>query len=205
MSKYLSKEKNMSQTKTDNRTKKTVFAGIFAAITYVVFTYLSIPIPTPTGQISVHLGNTFVCLGALILGSIYGSIGGAIGLTIGDLLTPAYIAESPITFIIKFIMGFITGYLAHNIFHISTKKNSSKVLYAVIISSFAGLLFNAIFDPILRYFYKIFILGKSLANVSLSINFVVTILNSIISLIICTILYMALRTPLKKAGIIKND
>ena len=53
------------------RLKKLAFAAIFAALTYVVFTYLSIPIPTPGGKVSVHLGNAFVVLGALLLGPLY--------------------------------------------------------------------------------------------------------------------------------------
>ena len=65
--------------KTNDTVRKLVFAGVFAAITYVVFTFLSIRIPTPgSGQVSVHLGNAFVVLGALLLGSWYGGIGGAL-------------------------------------------------------------------------------------------------------------------------------
>ena len=72
--------------------KKLAFAAVFAAITYVVFTFLSIRIPTPGGgQVSITLGNAFVVLGALFLGSVYGGLGGAIGLTIADLIDPDYI------------------------------------------------------------------------------------------------------------------
>ena len=49
-------------------TRKLVFAGVFAALTYVVFTFLSIPIPTIGGsKVTVHLGNAFVALGALLI------------------------------------------------------------------------------------------------------------------------------------------
>ena len=42
----------------DDAVKKVVFAGVFAALTFVVFTYMSIRIPTPpAGQVSVHLGR----------------------------------------------------------------------------------------------------------------------------------------------------
>ena len=85
--------------------QKMVFAAIFAAITYVVFAFLSIKIPTPgAGQVSVHLGNAFVVLGALLLGGVYGGIGGALGLTIADLIDPVYIVEAPITFVIKLLL-----------------------------------------------------------------------------------------------------
>ena len=80
----------ISSTK-EEQLRKLVFAGIFAAITYVVFTFLSIPIPTIAGdKVTVHLGNAFCVLGALILGSAYGGVGGALGLTIADLIDPVY-------------------------------------------------------------------------------------------------------------------
>lgn len=187
----------------DSRIRKLVFAALFAAITYVVFAYLSIPIPTPAGgKVSVHLGNAFVVLGALLLGSWYGGIGGAIGLTIADLIDPVYIVEAPITFIIKLLIGVIVGTIAHKIGHISTEKDTKKVLRWVIIATIAGLAFNAIFDPLLRYFYKILILGKPAAEVSFAINFAVTLLNSVVSAAIVVILYMALRTPLRKLGLL---
>jgi uncharacterized membrane protein len=182
--------------------RKLVFAGIFAAITYVVFTYLSIRIPTPgSGQVSVHLGNAFVVLGALLLGSLYGGIGGAIGLTLADLLDPVYIVEAPITFIIKLLIGIIVGLIAHKVFHISVETDRRKVLFGVILATIAGLSFNTIFDPLLRYFYKILILGKPAAEVSFSINLVVTLINSVVSAIVVVVLYMALRAPLKKLGL----
>ena len=78
--------------------RKLVFSGIFAAITFVAFTYLSIPIPTPgAGKVTVHVGNAFVVLGSLLLGSLYGGLGSAIGLTIADLIDPMYITSAPIT------------------------------------------------------------------------------------------------------------
>ena len=112
----------LSSTKEDSL-KKLVFAGIFAALTYIVFTFLSIPIPTIAGdKVTVHLGNAFCVLGALILGSFYGGAGGALGLTIADLMDPVYIVQAPITFVIKFLMGILVGFIAHRMGHISTEK-----------------------------------------------------------------------------------
>jgi uncharacterized membrane protein len=186
--------------------QKTVYAGIFAAITFVVFTFLSIPIPTVGGgKVSVHLGNAFVVLGALLLGTGYGSIGGAIGLTIADLIDPVYIVEAPITFVIKLLIGVISGLIAHKIGHIATEKDPKRVTRYVILASIAGLAFNAIFDPLLRYFYKIVILGKAAADISLAINFGVTLINSVVSLIVVVLLYAALRAPLRRAGLLPTE
>ena len=190
----------------DDVIRKMVFAGIFAAITYVVFVFLSIPVPTPGGgKVSVHLGNAFCILGTLLLGSVYGSLGGAIGLTIADLIDPVYIVEAPITFVIKLLMGLLAGFVAHRLGHLSRQNEHRKILFWTAVSSAAGLLFNAIFDPLLRYAYKILIIGKPAAEVSFAINFGVTAINSVVSLVIVISLYMALRAPLKKIGLFFSD
>ena len=183
------------------RLKKLAFAAIFAALTYVVFTYLSIPIPTPGGKVSVHLGNAFVVLGALLLGPLYGGLGGAIGLTIGDLIDPVYIVEAPVTFVVKLLVGVIAGLIAHRLGPISTQQNQRKLTQWVVIASAAGLLFNTFADPGLRYLYKLFILGRPAAEVTFAINFTVTAINAAVSLVITVLLYLALRVPLKKAGL----
>jgi uncharacterized membrane protein len=182
--------------------RKLVFAGIFAALTYIVFTFLSIPIPTIAGdKVTVHLGNAFCVLGALILGSAYGGVGGALGLTIADLMDPVYIVQAPITFVIKLLMGVIVGVIAHKMGHISTEKNLAKVFRWTVAAVVAGLLFNAVFDPTIRYFYKILILGKPAAEVTFAISIGVTAINSVVSAFVATGLYMALRAPLKKTGL----
>ena len=192
----------LSSTREDSL-KKLVFAGIFAALTYIVFTFLSIPIPTIAGdKVTVHLGNAFCVLGALILGSFYGGAGGALGLTIADLMDPVYIVQAPITFVIKFLMGILVGFIAHRMGHISTEKDLAKVFRWTVAAVVAGLLFNAVCDPTIRYFYKILmILGKPAAEVSFAINIGVTAINSVVSAFIATGLYMSLRAPLKKTGL----
>ena len=191
----------ISSVKEEN-VRKMVFAGISAALTYIVFTFLSIPIPTIAGdKVTVHLGNAFCVLGALILGSAYGGVGGALGLTIADLMDPVYIVQAPITFLIKLLMGIIVGTIAHKMGHITTERDLSKVFRWTVASVIAGLLFNAVFDPVIRYFYKILILGKPAAEVSFAINIGVTAINSVVSAFIAVGLYMALRAPLKKTGL----
>lgn len=186
----------------EEQLRKLVFAGIFAAITYVVFTFLSIPIPTIAGdKVTVHLGNAFCVLGALILGSAYGGAGGALGLTIADLIDPVYFVQAPITFVIKFLMGILVGIVAHRMGHITTEKDPVKVARWTVAAVVTGLLFNAVFDPTIRYFYKILILGKPAAEVSFAINIGVTAINSVVSAFIAVGLYLALRAPLKKTGL----
>lgn len=183
-------------------TLKVAFTGLFAALSYVVFTFLQIKIPLPGGDAtSIHLGNAVCVLGALLLGGVYGGIGGSIGMTIGDLLDPVYVVYAPKTFILKFCIGFITGLVAHKIGKVSTESDNKKVWKWTIISAVSGLLFNAIFDPIFGYFYKLLILGKPAADITLAWNIGASAFNAVISAIVSVLVYMALRPALKKAGL----
>lgn len=180
---------------------KIVFTGVFAALSYVVFTFLQIKITLPGGDAtSFHLGNAICVLGALLLGGFYGGLGGAIGMTIGDLLDPIYIIYAPKTFILKLCIGLITGLLAHNIGKITEKTDKKEIFKWVTIASIGGLLFNVIFDPLLGYFYKILIIGKPAAEVALAWNIGTTSVNAVLSAVISIIVYMALRPALLKSG-----
>lgn len=181
---------------------KLVLTGVFAALSYVVFTFLQIKITLPGGDAtSIHLGNAVCVLGALLLGGLYGGLGGAIGMTIGDLFDPVYVVYAPKTFILKLCIGLVTGVIAHKIGHISTETNNNKVLKWTILATVGGLLFNVIFDPLVGYFYKLLILGKPAAELTLAWNIASTSINAVTSTIVSTAVYMALRPALKKSGL----
>ena len=92
------------------RFKKLIQTALLAALCFVSFTYLQIKIPVPGGDAtSLHIGNTFCVLAALLLGGWYGGLAGAIGMTIADLIDPVYILVAPKTFILKLCIGLITG------------------------------------------------------------------------------------------------
>jgi len=176
--------------------------GLMAALSYVIFTFLQIKITLPGGDAtSIHLGNAVCVLGALLLGGVYGGIGGAIGMTIGDLFDPVYVAYAPKTFLLKFCIGLVTGLIAHKIGKISTEKDNHKVLFFTVLASCGGLLFNVVFDPLIGYYYKLLILGKPAAELTLAWNIASTSINAITSAIVSVIVYMALRPALKKAGL----
>ncbi|MGN1180330.1 MAG: ECF transporter S component [Suilimivivens sp.] len=182
--------------------QKIALTGLMAALSYVVFTFLQIKIPLPGGDAtSIHLGNAVCVLGALLLGGFYGGLGGAIGMTIGDLLDPVYIVYAPKTFILKLCIGLITGLIAHKIGKITIEKDTGKVLTWTILAAVGGLLFNVIFDPLVGYFYKLLILGKPAAELTLAWNVASTSINAVTSTIVSVIVYMALRPALKKAGL----
>ena len=180
---------------------KIVFTGVFAALSYVVFTFLQIKITLPGGDAtSIHLGNAVCVLGALLLGGMYGGLGGAIGMTIGDLFDPVYVIYAPKTFILKLCIGLITGLVAHKMGKITMLTNKKEVLKWTILATVCGLLFNVIFDPLTGYFYKQMILGKPAAEITLAWNIASTSINAVTSAIISVIVYMALRPALLKSG-----
>lgn len=183
--------------------QKLVMTGMFAALSYVVFTFLQIKITLPGGDAtSIHLGNAVCVLGALVLGGLWGGVGGAVGMTIGDLLDPVYIVYAPKTFILKLCIGLITGLVAHRIGRINETNDKKHVMRWTVLATVSGLLFNVIFDPLFGYFYKRVILGKAAADVTLAWNVASTSINAVLSAIVAVAVYLALRPALRRSGIL---
>lgn len=191
--------------KKDNRILRLCVTGLMAALAYVSFTFLKINIPTPGGYTAFHLGNTFDVLASLLLGGWLGGIAGAVGMGIGDLLDPLYVTVAPKTIILKLGIGLITGLFAHRIFKI--QKKEGKVLKRdVFLSAGAGMLFNIIGEPLFGYFYTSVILGapKDAAKALASWNAVTTTTNAVLTVIIASLLYLALYPRLKNNGTLKK-
>lgn len=182
--------------------------AVFAALCYVTFTFLQIKIPMPGGDAtSIHIGNAFCVLAALILGGGYGGLAGAIGMTIADIMDPVYIVGAPKTFILKLCIGLITGLVAHKVAHINESNDKKYVARWSTIAAVAGLGFNVIADPVAGYFYKQFILGQpqQVAEVLAKWSAATTFINAVVSVIIVGILYNALRSILLRSGIVILD
>lgn len=182
--------------------------AVFAALCYVTFTFLQIKIPMPGGDAtSLHIGNAFCVLAALILGGGYGGIAGAIGMTIADIMDPVYIVSAPKTFVLKLCIGLITGLVAHRIAHINESSDRKYVLKWSILASVAGLGFNVIADPLVGYFYKQIILGQpqQMAEVLAKWSTATTFVNAVISVVLVGFLYNAVRPFLLKSGIVTVD
>ena len=135
--------------KSHDQIQKLALTALFAALCYVIFTFLQIKIPMPGGDAtSLHLGNAFCVLAAL-----------------------------------------------------STDKKY--IFKWSLISSIAGLGFNVIFDPLVGYFYKQYILGQpqEMASVLAKWSTATTFVNAVASTILVVILYNALLPALKKSGL----
>ena len=192
--------------KTNSTIMKIAQTALFAALCYVIFTYLQIKIPMPGGDAtSIHLGNAFCVLAALLLGGWYGGLAGAIGMGIADVMDPIYITGAPKTFILKLCIGLITGLVAHKIAKINESTDKKYIFKWSLLASVAGLAFNVIADPIVGYFYKQYILGQTqqMAEVLAKWSAAATFVNAILSTIVVVIIYNALRPALAKSGMLK--
>ena len=189
--------------KTDVRTL--TMAALFAALCYIGFTYCKIDIPVGAEKTAFHLGNVFCVLAALFLGGLWGGMAGAIGMTIADLTT-AYVTSAPKTFLLKLCIGLITGFVAHKIFKISQDKENRKVpmTAATVISCAAGMGFNIVADPLVGYFYKMYILGvpQEIASIWAKWGAATTSVNAVVAVIAASTLYMALRKAMKRSNLL---
>lgn len=182
-----------------NRIQKLTLTALMAALCYVSFTFLQIKIQTPAGYTSFHLGNVFCILAALMIGGIEGGIAGAIGMGIGDLLDPVYVVTAPKTIILKFLIGLICGTIAHKVFNITT-LNGKKLVVATIVSVSAAMVFNIIGESVLSYLYYNLLLSnseKALSYLTVT-KIITTATNSLLAIVISTLLYLPLSKRLKK-------
>lgn len=179
--------------------------ALMAALCFVAFTFLQIKIPMPGGDAtSLHIGNAFCVLAALLLGGAYGGLAGAVGMSIADILDPVYITVAPKTFILKFCIGLIVGLVAHRIAKINESTDKKYIFRWSLIASIAGLGFNVVADPIVGYFYKLYIMGQpqQMADVLAKWSTATTFVNAVVSTILVAVLYNVLRPVLLKSGLL---
>ena len=195
--------------KTKNQTvMKLAQTALLAALCFVSFTFLQIKIPMPGGDAtSLHIGNAFCVLGALLLVGWYGGLAGAIGMTIADLMDPIYITGAPKTFFLKLCIGLIVGLVAHHIAKINDSTDKKYVFKWSLIASIAGLSFNVIADPIVGYFYKQYILGQpqKMAEVLAKWSAATTFVNAVVSVILVVFIYNAVRPILLRSGLLVSQ
>ncbi len=177
---------------------KFTLAGMFAALAFVCFSYLRLEIPMGLGLTGkLYIGYTFIILSALILGPKYGALSGAIGLTLADILS-GYVTSAPPTFVAKFILGWAVGFLAHNVLQLSSAKGAKEISKIIILASLGGSLLNVATEPVIRYCFKLYILGipHQVAYIS-AINCAISMaINNFVSTCFACFLYKVLPTEL---------
>lgn len=185
-------------------TRTLTMAAMFAALCYIGFTFFKIDIAVGTEKTAFHLGNVFCVLAALFLGGFWGGMAGAVGMTIADLTT-AYVTSAPKTFILKLCIGLIVGLVAHKGFKLTKESHSKRyTTVATILSCTAGMTFNVVADPLVGYFYKMYIMGvpQKAADAWAKIGAATTLVNAVIAVIAASILYAALRPALKRTNLL---
>jgi hypothetical protein len=68
------------------------------------------------------------------------------------------------------------------------------------------MLFNVIADPLVGYFYKVYVLGvpQDAAKIWAKIGAITTLVNALIAIVAATVLYLAIRPALKKAKLLPH-
>lgn len=186
--------------KTDVR--RLAMAGLLAALCYIGFAVFKFDIPVGPEKTAFHFGNVFCVLAALLLGGYWGGLAGAVGMTIGDLTT-AYVTSAPKTFLLKLCIGLIVGLVAHKLLKLSRDHSQRYVTGATVAACVCGMAFNVVADPLVGYFYKTYLLGvpQDIASALAKMATVTTAVNAVVAVAAATIIYLALRPALRKAGL----
>ncbi len=178
----------------NTKTRKFVYAAMFAVINYIAFTYGKITIPVTAGtSTAIHIANAVVVLSSWFLGPFYGGLAGAIGLSIADVLDPRYIASAPKTFLLKFIIGMVSGLVARHL-KLQEKTDRREITMICVTSAVAGLGLNVLLDPIVGYLYRNYLLGIPQEAAKIIATWVAgaTAINAVACVFVSVILYLAL-------------
>ncbi len=186
-------------------TLQLVQGAMIAALAYVGFQFLRFDIPVGTERTAIHLGNTFVILGALLLG-VWGGAAGALGLTMADL-TSGYATSAPKTFILKLVMGLIAALVAKGLRKNGRPADAKGRAKVAAIAAIAALGCNLVLEPIFGYFYKAYIFGipQDLSAALAKIGAAATLVNAVISSVIVAVLWPVLCAALIRAGAFPRD
>lgn len=173
-----------------------VMVGVMAAIVFVLTYFVKIQIPTPTGPVMFKTANIFILLSGLLLGGVRGGLAAGIGSMIYDLLDPAYVTESWVTFIRFFLVAFICGVIAYA--RKSNGENKVQNIIAAAVGAFSSVALYAI-----QCVVKLMITGSSFsaAFVASLPKLSVSAINAVIALVFAVILVFPLRAALKRAGV----
>ena len=171
--------------------------ALIAALAYVGFQFLRFDIPVGPERTALHLGNTFVILGALLLGG-WGGAAGAVGLTLADL-TSGYVTSAPKTFILKLVMGAVAALVAKALSPRLREGPRGQMRLAAAAAA-AALGLNVVLEPLFGYVYKAYLFGipQDISAALAKIGAGTTLVNAVISCAITAALYPAICQALEK-------
>lgn len=124
---------------TNNKTKNIVLTALFASIICISINFIP-KIPTGFNGGYIHLGDTFIYLGAVLLPTPYAILASAIGAGLADILAGGMIWVIP-TIIIKPTMVLFFTSKSHKVL---CKRNILALIFAGIVGCFGYYLAGAI-------------------------------------------------------------
>lgn len=176
-----------------------VTVGMMAAVVFAVTLFLSIKVPTPTGQTMLKVANAFILMAGILFGGVRGGLAAGIGSMLFDFTDPMYVSEAWITLIRFFLMAYICGKIAW--IGGAEGKNQKLNIAAALISS---------------VFSTIFYIGKGVITMMLAGSEFMpaligqapkmgsSIFNLVMGVVLTALLTPALRAALVRAGIYKK-
>jgi len=211
------------QEKTYFNVRNIVLVGILAACVFVLTKFISIPIPSPLGKTAISVGNAMCILSALLFGPLTGGLAAGIGNALVDLSDPAWAPEFWITFINKFLMAFVAGLIMHKVpampervlvrgdgfwgalvygvRKIPAVLEKGRVWLAGLCGALTYCVLYVVKNIISGVYVKGFTWDVAIIE-TLTLKLPVTLVNAVIATVCGVLLYLALRTPLKKAHVI---
>ena len=111
--------------------RKTVYAALFAALTFVASVVIHFHIPAAGAKGCVSFGDCVVIASGLLLGSVYGGLAAGIGSALADALY-GHMIYIPGTFVIKFLMAFV----ACIVYRVLSKNKNDYKIIPIAIASF---------------------------------------------------------------------
>ncbi len=162
--------------------KTSLIAKVSVLAALVTVATIIFQIPTPATKGYINLGDTFIFVGAILLGKKSGFLIGGIGSALADILS-GYAHWAPFTLIIKGLEGYMAGFAAS-----SWKQEKMNYKFSIFILLIAALIM------IFGYFIvEVFMYGMGAALAELPGNIFQGGASIVISI--------AIITTLKKVGI----
>ncbi|MBQ9196759.1 MAG: ECF transporter S component [Clostridia bacterium] len=170
-----------------NKLLKIVFAGVLAAMVYVVTLFRF-----PMLGSKVHFANAVCLLSGMLLGPVWGGVAAGLGSALYDAFGGGYdILNILITFVSKFAMAWVCGMLVR-----STWEQEKPNVARTVLAAAAGAL-----TYVALYMLKSLLMYGWAGMVS---RFPASIINAAAAIVAAPIFYFALLPALRSAGILKH-
>ena len=119
-------DSHSAQKSADNKTRQLVTTALM--ISLIVLGTLLFRLPVPMTQGYIHLGDTMICLGVMLLGKRNSAIAAGIGSAMADLLG-GFSYWAPWSLFIKFAMAFTAGLIIEKRINNRNDSESRSLLY----------------------------------------------------------------------------